>query len=322
MSKSSSNDFKQNSESVAKQVFAAVKEKDLSGLAKEVAYNILFAMAPLLIFVTALAGVVTRVVNSDARNPAEPVLRWMSDNLPADAAKFLQEPINNALTTSPGFLLSIGGILALWGAKSAMSGAIKGLNVAYNVENDERSFVRQTLVAIGLTVAIAVMVGVAGFLFVIGSGIGDDLANGIGLGGAWSTVSTWLRWPVILVVIILAVAMIHYFGPNVDAGFRWFLPGAAFTVVSMVIATFALGIYFNISGGYSAAYGTFGAVLAFIFWLYVMALLLLLGGVINMAVQKELPQPHHDVHRRDDESNRNEDVLKGAAPDDSRRHQP
>lgn len=322
MADSSTSDLKQNSESVAKQVFAAVKEKDLSGLAKEVAYNILFSIAPLLIFITALAGLITRIVNSEQENPAEPVLKWVTDNLPADAANFLSEPINNALTTSPGFLLSIGGILALWGAKNAMSGVIKGLNVAYNVEKDERSFITQTLLSIGLTIAIAIMVGVAGFLFVIGSGIGEDLASGIGLGGAWTTVSTWLRWPVILVVVILAVAIIHRYGPNVDAQLRWFLPGAAFTVVAMVIATFALGIYFNISGGYNAAYGAFGAVLAFIFWLYVMSLLLLLGGVINMAVQKELPQPHQDVEQHDDRSNRNEDVLEGVGTDDSRKHKP
>lgn len=305
-------DWKEDSGSVLKQIIAAVKEKDLSGIAKEIAYNILFSIAPLLIFIAALAGAITRAVNSDYANPAEPVLRWVTDNLPANAADFLREPINNALSTSPGFLLSIGGILALWGAKNAMSGVIKGLNVAYNIDEDERSFIRQTLIAIGLTIAIALMLGVAGFLFVIGSGVGDDLASGLGLGNAWATVSTWLRWPVILIVVILAVAIIHRFGPNVDAEFRWFLPGATFTVVAMLIATFALGIYFNVSGGYTAAYGAFGAVLAFIFWLYVMSLVLLLGGIINMAVQKEIPPAHHDVHHRQDESNRNRDVLRGA----------
>lgn len=280
---------------VGKQVLAEVKDKDISGLAKQVTYNILFSIAPLLIFTTALAGVITRVVNSDQPNPAEPVLRWMTDNLPANAADFLREPINNALSASPGFLLSIGGLLALWGAKNAMSGVIKGLNVAYNVEEDS-SFIRKTLVSIGLTIGIGLMIGVAGFLFIIGSGIGDDLASGMGLGDAWATVSSWLRWPVIAVVIILAVAVIHRYGPNVDAGLRWFLPGAVFTVVAMAIATFALGIYFNISGGYNAAYGAFGAVLAFIFWLYVMSMLLLLGGVLNMAVQKELPPPRNRGH--------------------------
>jgi len=321
VSDGSKEDLKRESMSIGKRVFVAFREKDLSGVAKEVAYNILFSIAPLLIFVTALAGIVTRAVNSDQKNPAEPVLKWVTDNLPSNAADFLREPIDNALSTSPGFLLSIGGILALWGAQSAMGGVIKGLNVAYDAKED-RSFIRQTLVSIGLTVAIGIMVGVAGFLIIIGSGVGADLAEVIGLGDAWATASMWLRWPVVFVVIVIAVAIIHRYGPNVEADIRWFVPGAVFTVIAMAFATFALGIYFSFSGGYNAAYGAFGAVLAFIFWLYVMSLLALLGGVINMAVQKELP--HASQHREDNGApqagpeaariNRGDDVLDGIGP--------
>lgn len=311
-------DWQDDSTSVVKLVFRAVKEKDLTGLAKEIAYNILFAIAPLLIFVTAGAGAVTQVVNSDQPNPAEPVLRWMTDRLPAEAAEFLREPLAKALETDPGFLLSFGALFALWGAKNAMTGVIKGLNAAYNIEDDDRSFFRKTLISVGLTVGLALMIGLAGLLFVLGTGVGQDLADAIGLGSVFATTAEWLRWPVIAVVVILAVALIHYVGPNVDADLKWFLPGAGFTVIAMAIATFALGFYFNISGGYTEAYGTFGAVLAFIFWLYVMALLILLGGVINMAVQKEIPPARENVDEENRDTNRNEDVLDNEPGDVSR----
>jgi len=290
-----SDDIKTESRSIAKQILATVKEKDLSGLAQQIAYNILFALAPLLIFITALAGWVTQIVNSDLQNPAEPVLTWMRDTLPKDAATFLEQPMNNALNTSPGFLLSFGAILALWGAKNAMTAIIKGLNVAYGVEDKERSWFANTMVAIGLTIGLGLMLAAGSMIFVLGTGIGDDFANAIGLGKAWSSVSTWLRWPLIAAVVILGVALIHRYGPNIDAPLKWYLPGAAFTVVSMLIATLLLGIYFSISGGYSQAYGTFGAVLAFIFWLYIMALVILIGGVINDAVQEKVPAAQADI---------------------------
>lgn len=302
-------DTRENSKSVGKQVLAGIKEKDLTGLAKEIAYDILFATAPLLIFLTALTGAVTQVVNSEQSNPAEPVLNWMTGKLPSESAQFLKEPVANALETDPGFLLSFGALFALWGAKNAMSGVIKGLNTAYNIEADERSFVRQTLVSVALTIALGLMLGLAGLMFVLGTNVGQDIADAIGLGTAFATVSTWLRWPVILLVVILAVALIHRYGPNLDADLKWYMPGAAFTVIAMVIATFLLGIYFAISGGYSSTYGTFGAVLVFIFWLYVMSLLVLVGGVINMAVQKEVPPAHRNVEELKSEDNRNEDVL-------------
>jgi membrane protein len=313
MSDDKNTDMKAESKSVGKQVWAGVKEKDLTGLAKEIAYDILFATAPLLIFITALTGAVTQVVNSDQANPAAPVLKWMTGRLPTEAAEFLRQPMENALTTDPGFLLSFGALFALWGAKNAMSGVIKGLNTAYNIEADQRSFVRQTLVSIGLTIGIGVLLGAAGLIFVLGTSVGQNIADAIGLGTAFATVSTWLRWPIIAIVVILTVAMIHRYGPNLDADLKWYLPGAAFTVVAMVIATLLLGIYFSMSGGYSAAYGTFGAVLAFVFWLYVMSLLVLVGGVINMAIQKEVPPAHRNVEEEDNPDNRNEDVLENDA---------
>jgi len=302
-----SDDIKTESRSIAKQIFATVKEKDLSGLAQQIAYNILFALAPLLIFITALAGWVTQIVNSDLQNPAEPVLTWMRDTLPKDAATFLEQPMNNALNTSPGFLLSFGAILALWGAKNAMTAIIKGLNVAYGVEDKERSWFANTMVAIGLTIGLGLMLAAGSMIFVLGTGIGDDFANAIGLGKAWSSVSTWLRWPLIAAVVILGVALIHRYGPNIDAPLKWYLPGAAFTVVSMLIATLLLGIYFSISGGYSQAYGTFGAVLAFIFWLYIMALVILIGGVINDAVQEKVPAAQADIEAMNNHDNDNDD---------------
>lgn len=295
--------------SIGQQILRALKEKDLSGLAQQIAYNILFSIAPLLIFVTSAAGAVTQVVNSDMQNPAEPVLQWVQDTLPADAANFLQEPLENALSADPGFLLSFGALFALWGAKNAISAIMKGLNAAYDVEEDSRSFIQKNLVAIGITVGLALLIGVAGIIFVLGTGLGEDIASGIGLGGVWTTVSEWLRWPLIAVVVIVAVALIHRYGPNIDAPLKWYLPGAAFTVVGMVVATFAVGLYFAFSGGYNEAYGAFGAVLAFVFWLYVMGLVILLGGVINMAVQKEVPPARKDVDEEDDDSNDNEDLL-------------
>lgn len=300
---------KEEGKSVAGQVIEAFKEKDFSGIAKQIAYDILFSIAPLLIFVTAAAGAVTQVINSDMENPAAPVLDWMQRTLPADAANFLQEPIANALETDPGFLLSFGAIFALWGAKNAISSIIKGLNTAYDIDKDERSFVRRTLIAIGLTVGLALLVGLAGLIFVLGTNVGDDLASAVGLGGAWATVSTWLRWPLIAVVIIAGVALIHSVGPNVDADFKWFVPGAAFSVVTMGIATVLIGLYFSFSGGYNEAYGAFGSVLAFIFWLWIMSLLLVLGGVVNMAIQREVPPARGNVEDENDESNANEDVL-------------
>lgn len=273
---------------VGKSTVSIVKKRDLTGMAQQIAYNVLFALGPLLIFVTALAGALTQQINKDAENPVRPITDWMNENLPADAAEFLRTPVENALTTSPGFLLSLGALLALWGGRNAISVLMKGLNLAVGVE-ENRNWFKQQLTSLALTVATGLMLGVTSVLFVLGSGIGDDLAGAIGLGGLWTTVSTWLRWPVIVAVIVVGVALLNRFAPDHEAPIRWYLPGAAVTVVLWGISVIGLRVYFQISAGFAEAYGVFGSVLAFIFVLYVMSLGILVGGVVNGAVQRELP---------------------------------
>ena len=273
---------------IGKTAIGAARQRDLTGMAQQIAYNVLFALGPLLIFVTAFAGFLTQRINSEAENPVLPITNWMNENLPESAASFLREPVESALKTSPGFMLSFGALLALWGAHNAMSILMKGLNVALGVE-ETRGWLRQQVVSIGLTIATAVMLVVSSLLFVLGTSIGNDLADGIGLGNLWATVSSWLRWPVIAVVIVVAVALLNRFAPNHSAPLRWYLPGAALTVVLWALSLVGLRLYFQISDSYAEAYGVFGAVLAFVFWLYVMSLVVLIGGVVNSAVQREIP---------------------------------
>lgn len=268
---------------VPMRMFQEFREKEVSVLAQLIAYNLLFALAPLLIFLTSFSGLVARRVGLG--NTMNDVTEWLQENLPADAASALQEPIRAALETSPGSLVSIGGLITLWSAKNAMAALMRGLNGVYGVE-ETRSWVRRQLVAVTMTVALAVaIIGTGGF-YVLGTDVGDGIAEFVGLGSAWATVSTWLRWPVIAVLIVALVTLLHSFGPDLDAPLRWFVPGAAFTVVCWAIATVALRIYIGYSSGFSEAYGIFGAMLAAIFWLYVMSIVILLGGVLNHLVQR------------------------------------
>lgn len=121
-------------------------------------------------------------------------------------------------------------------------------------------------------------------VFLAGSFIGEHVANWIGLGDTWTTVWSVLRWPLIAILLIVALAFFYWAGPNVDAPFKWLTPGSVLAVLLWGVATFTLSIYFQYFGGYVEAYGALGGVLAFVFWLYVMSLILLLGGELNAVV--------------------------------------
>lgn len=273
---------------VGKRLYSDIMKKDLQGVSQQVAYNVLFAIGPLLIFITALVGFIVQRVNADQPNPVGPLTSWLEQQLPADAASVLREPVQSALTTSPTFLISFGGLFALWGAKNAVGVVMSGLNVAYG-KDDSRNWFRRQGIAIALTVAFGIALAVVSVVFVFGSSLGTDILDGVGLPRTWVEASLLLRWPLSIGFVILAVAVLHAVGPDVDRPLRWFLPGAIASVVMWGVALSGLRLYFTFAGGMGKAYGAFGAMLAFIFFLYVMAMVTLLGASINSAVHEDDP---------------------------------
>lgn len=264
-----------------------VAENQINGFAQMVAYNILFATAPLLMVVTAGAAFVTQTINSDLENPAQPILEWVQDVLPTETAAFLEQPIERAVNADISWFFSIGAVFALWGARGAVAAIIRGLNNAYGIGKDPRPFALQVLRSLGLMFLLVLMIAAAGLVFTLGTEVGERIASTIGLGDLWLTVSAIVRWPTIGVISVLVVMTLHRYGPAVKDPFKWYLPGSLFSVVAMYLTTLALGLWFAEGGGFSETYGVFGSVLAFVLWLYLMALMLLLGGVINAVLHNE-----------------------------------
>jgi membrane protein len=275
----------------AKEAFKQFREDDLQGRAAEVAYNLLFSVVPLLIFLTALSGFIARAAGTD--DAMQKITTWLFDHMGTDQAQAVRDPIERVVQSSSSGLLSFGAILALWGGKNAVAAIMKALNVAYDVE-ESRSWPKRTGLAIGLTIALGLAVTLASAIFLAGSGIAEDVTRDIGLGETWLTVWSVLRWPVIAAILVIAVSALYWAAPNTDTSFKSLTAGSILTVVVWGIATLGLGFYFaNFAGYAGGAYGALGGVLAFIFWLDLMVLILLLGAELNsvLASAADVPAP-------------------------------
>lgn len=269
-----------------RRVVDIVMQEQILGFAQMVAYNVLFATAPLLMVITAGAATITRAVNSELENPAQPILDWVQETLPEEAAAFLQTPIERAVNADTSWFFSIGAIFALWGARGAVAALIRGLNVAYGIGRDPRPFYVHSARSLVLTLLLILLVAVGGIVFTLGTEFGERIAGEFGLSELWSSAYAWGRWPIMAAISVIVVMTVHRYGPAAKGPFKWYLPGSMFSVIGMYITTTVLGIWFGQSQGFSEAYGVFGSVLAFVLWLYLMAFVLLLGGVINAVLQR------------------------------------
>jgi membrane protein len=265
-------------------VFKEFNKDDLQGLAAEVAYHLLFAVIPLLIFLTALSAFISQAVGID--DIMTSVNEWIVANLPSASQDTVRPAIENVLSQRSSGILSIGGLLALWGARNAMASLMKALNVTFDVA-EGRAWWKKQLIAMGLTVALGLGIIGSGTALLLGSGLGDTFAEWVNLGDTWTAVWSWLRWPLVLILVSIMLAFLYSAAPNVHVPFQWLTAGSVLTVVLWAVASFGLSFYFQNFARYTESYGVLGGVLAFVFWLYVMSLILLLGGEVNAVLAKE-----------------------------------
>jgi membrane protein len=205
--------------------------------------------------------------------------------LPRQTAMVLRAPIENVIQSESGGVLSIGLVLAIWGAKNGVSSLMKALNVAFDVK-ETRPWWKTTGISLALTIGVGLAFAVASLLLILGNTIGGAIAALFGLGSAWNGVWGVLRIVLIPVLLIVGVAVFYWAAPNVKAPFKWLTPGSVLAVIGWIVATLVLQVYFRFAAGYVTAYGILGGMLAFIFWFYVMALILLIGGELNSVLAR------------------------------------
>jgi membrane protein len=186
--------------------------------------------------------------------------------------------------------LSFGILATLWAASNGVSAVIDTLNTAYDAK-EGRSFVKKRLVAIGLTVALSVLVVGGTVLIMFGDRFAEWLGGALGLGTAFTTAWKIFDYLLGLALLFFGIQLIYYFGPNVKQSWRWVTPGAVFAVAAIIISSFGFSLYLRFAPDYSATYGSLGAVIILMLWLYILGLVLLIGGEVNSEIEHAAGKP-------------------------------
>lgn len=283
--KASATTFKERAKEFGKRFMTEFKSDDLTGMAAETAYHLVFAIPPILILLVTVAAMLNTFTNIPV---VENLRSTVDQRAPADLKAVFDSTIDSAINKANGGAVSIGAavtlIIALWSASNAVTSLIKGLNRTYDV-NEERGFVKKKAVALGLTILFLILFNAAFVLFVFGHQIGIWIAGKIGLGSVFSAVWNIGRWPVAVVLVMFFLSLLFYFGPNIDQDWRWVSPGSIFSTLLWVIVVFGFKFYLAVSNP-GSAYGIFGALVVLLFFLYVTELIFLLGSELNAVILK------------------------------------
>ncbi len=263
-------------------------EDNIGLIAAGVAFYGFLAMVPLLGAVVLSYGLVASP-ETVVRN-----MQSLTSVMPADAAKLVGEQLLNVVKSSEGkkgIGLLIAFAVALYGAMNGASAIVTALNVAYE-EHERRGFVQRTLLALtitvgGILVAILAVVAIAalghldqlfpwapGFLLVLGKALSYLLMAGAGAAAA---------------------ATLYRYGPDrAHARWSWLTPGSVAATMLWLIVTFAFGLYVANFGDYNATYGSLGAVVVLLTWIYLSAYALLLGAELNSELEQQTARDSTD----------------------------
>lgn len=267
---------------LAARTWRETNEDNILGRAAELAYYFLLALFPMLIFLTSLVGFLPGL--------REAIFTGLAKFVPGDAMRLVSETISDVTRRRSGGLISFGVLGALWAASGGVTAVMGTLNTAYDAR-EERSFWKVRLIAIGLTVLLALLVVGGTALIMFGDRFAAWLAAQLGIGTTFTIIWGIIHYLVGLALLFLGLELIYYFGPNVEQDWEWITPGAVFAVISMVVASLLFSLYLRFAPDYSATYGSLGAVVVLMLWLYLMGAVILIGGEINAEIAHAADKP-------------------------------
>ncbi|MDG1119257.1 MAG: YihY/virulence factor BrkB family protein [Flavimaricola sp.] len=257
---------------------AMADQANLGLIAAGVAFFAMFAIFPALAAIIAVFGLVAdpSIVESQ--------LELMRDVIPTEAFYLFDAQISRLLgarADTLGWATALSTGVALWSARAGVAALMRGLNAIKGELN--RGGIGHYAVALLLTICL-VGIAVIALLIVV---IAPIVLAFLPLGGVAALALEVIRWSVALFILLAALGLLYRFGPNtVDVRTGWVSPGAIVVVVVWIAASVGFSAYLRNFGSYNEVYGSIGAVIALLMWLYISAYLVLLGAVLNVVLHR------------------------------------
>ncbi len=261
-------------------VFAAVQEDRVMLVAAGVTFYLLLSIFPAMTALVSLYGFFADPASITDR------LSFLNEIMPPEGLSIFFDQLRSLAgekRSALSFGLIFGLAIALWSANNGVKALFEAMNIAYG-EDEKRSFLRLNLVSFAFTLG-----GLIGLIIlVVGLGVIPAIIAVVNLGGVTEMVLRVLRWPVLLVVIAFGITLLYRFGPSRErARLRWVTWGAIMAALLWVVGSLGVSYYLSNIADYNATYGTLGALIGFLFWTWISAIIVILGAEVNAELEHQ-----------------------------------
>jgi membrane protein len=267
---------------LTRRVVQGIDEDDLFGRASELAFNFLLAFFPLLLLMLALFGLFA----SRSNELQSSLLSYFAHLLPPSAFQLLKAITIEMAANATSGKLTFGIVLTLWFASGGMSSMISTLDAVYHVR-ESRSWFKVRAIALGLTIVISILLLTSLFIVLVGEQFSDWIGAKLHLTSIIVIAWKGLQWVAVVLFLTLSFSLIYYCGPGLDQRrWHWITPGSMFGGFLWLVASAGFRVYLHFFNTYAATYGSLGAMMILLVWLYVTGLAFLIGGEINAQIER------------------------------------
>ncbi len=267
---------------IAKKTLREFTKDQCPDLAASLTYYAVLSIFPALLALVSMLGIF-----GNPQKTTSALLDVVQGIAPGQTVETLR-PVVEELSSSPaaGFTLVIGLLTALWSASGYVGAFGRAMNRVYEID-EGRPFIKLRGTMLGVTVVNLLIVVVLAAMLVLSGPVAESVGNVVGLGGTFLAVWNIAKWPVMLVLVIVAIAILYYATPNVkQPKFRWMSMGSAIALVVFLLASVAFGFYVAYSNSYNKTYGAIGGVIVALLWLWILNMSLLFGAEFDAETER------------------------------------
>ncbi|KWX67037.1 ribonuclease BN [Mycobacterium sp. NAZ190054] len=267
---------------VLRQTASQFSRDQCTDLAAALTYYAVLSLFPALVVVMSLLGVL-----GQGERTADSILQIVDDVSPGAAVDVLRGPIENLVDApSAGFTLVAGILGALWSASGFVGAFGRAMNRIYEVQEGRPAW-KLRAQQLALTFAGLIVAAAVALLLALSGPVAEAVGGYLGIGQTGLTIWNIARWPALLALVVVGVAMLYYISPNVrQPRFRWISVGAAIAIVTWVVASLGFGFYVANFGNYNKTFGTLAGVIVFLLWVWLTNLALLFGAEVDAELER------------------------------------